>query len=34
MLFLAGSFVALVATAFQAGTGWSPEWEDPEELDE
>lgn len=28
MLFLAGSAVALVATVFQAGTGWTPEWED------
>lgn len=36
MLFLAGSFVALIATAFQAGTGWTPEWEQPQsdEVDE
>lgn len=27
MLFLAGSLLALVATAFQAGTGRTPEWE-------
>lgn len=34
MLFLAGSLLALVATAFQAGTGWTPEWIDRYEQDE